>query len=269
MTNAHSNLSLNGSRTRFGVRAAAITLHCLLGACQSDPTDRTDFGTPAGAQPCTPGEQQACACPGGQPDGVQVCAEDGDRFGACMGCDPMDVDDDGAGTGGSAGDEGAGTSDGADDDGTDGSATASAGSEDTGPLPGWPSGPPQSVPPGPPPDAYAIVEQTANELPELLAASCVDTGGNNEFLFEVVRRLRAQDDRWALNWKRGVIGDMSQDVVDYHWGEGPSEESTDVYIIDIIVGHCGDDPQPGWIDVTGATLEAGEVGMWTLAGQDL
>lgn len=40
-------------------------------------------------------------------------------------------------------------------------------------------------------------------------------------------------------------------------------------IIDIIVGHCGDDPQAGWIDVTQATLDAGTVGMWTLAGQDL
>jgi hypothetical protein len=94
-------------------------------------------------------------------------------------------------------------------------------------------------------------------------------GGNNEFLYEVVRRLRQQDDRWGLNWKRGVVGDLSQDVVDYHYGDGVSEESTDVYIIDIIVGHCGDTPEAGWIDVTQATLDANTVGMWTLAGQDL
>ena len=77
------------------------------------------------------------------------------------------------------------------------------------------------------------------------------------------------DERWGLNWKRGVIGDMSQDVVDYHYGDGPHEESTEVNIIDVIVGHCGDDPQAGWLDVTQATLDANTVGMWTLAGQDL
>jgi hypothetical protein len=125
------------------------------------------------------------------------------------------------------------------------------------------------MPPAPPPDGASVVAEVAAERPELLLGSCVDTGGDNEFIFEVVRRLRMQDDRWGLNWKRGVVDDLSQDVVDYHYGEGVSEESTDVYIIDIITGHCGDDPQPGWIDVTQATLDGGTVGKWTLAGQDL
>ena len=61
---------------------------------------------------------------------------------------------------------------------------------------------------------------------------------------------------------------LSQDVIDYHSGDGVSEESTEVYIIDMIVGHCGDDPQPGWTDVTQATEDAGTVGKRTLAGQD-
>lgn len=137
------------------------------------------------------------------------------------------------------------------------------------PNDGIPDNPPQAVPPAPPPDGYAIVEEVAAEHPDWLLGSCVETGGNNEFLFEVVRRLRMLDDRWGLNWKRGVVGDLSQDVVDYHFGDGVSEESTDVYIIDIIIGHCGDNPQPGWLDVTQATLDAGTVGMWTLAGEDL
>lgn len=113
------------------------------------------------------------------------------------------------------------------------------------------------------------MEQVAAEHPDWLVNSCVDDGGNNEFLFEVVRRLRVQDTRWGLNWKRGIVGDLSQDVVDYHYGADPSEGSTNVYIIDIIGGHCGPGPQTVWIDQTEATLQAGTVGMWTLAGQSL
>jgi hypothetical protein len=242
----------------------AFSLAC--SACQDGGEGRNDFATSTAPEPCTPGEQRACACPGGRPDGVQVCDDLGERFDACMGCDADD--DDGAESTAAAG-VGESTGDASSDDGADGTPDPGASSSDGGPMPGWPSNPPQATPPAPPPDAFAVVEQTAIDHPDLLVASCVDTGGDNQFLYEVVRRLREQDDRWGLNWKRGVIGDMSQDVVDYHWGEGVSEESTDVYIIDIIVGHCGDDPQAGWIDVTGATLEQGEVGMWTLAGQDL
>jgi hypothetical protein len=252
-----------------GLRSTALALTLLAFGCQGGDEDRSDFGAATAPEPCTPGEQRACACPGGRPDGVQVCDDLGERFDACIGCAGDDSGDDGSSTTAPDHDSsgGAVTSEAGSDDAT--VEPGSSGSDGGGPMPGWPSGPPQATPPAPPPDAYAIVEQTAAEHPDLLVGSCVDTGGNNEFLYEVVRRLRAQDDRWGLNWKRGVIGDLSQDVVDYHWGEGPSEESTDVYIIDIIVGHCGEDPQAGWIDVTAATLEQNEVGMWTLAGQDL
>jgi hypothetical protein len=51
--------------------------------------------------------------------------------------------------------------------------------------------------------------------------------------------------------------------------DGVSEESTDVYIIDVSIGHCGDKPQATWIDVTQATLDADTVGMWILGGQSL
>lgn len=44
-------------------------------------------GCPGGpAAPCTPGEQQACACPGTDVTGAQVCASDGSGFGPCDGC---------------------------------------------------------------------------------------------------------------------------------------------------------------------------------------
>jgi hypothetical protein len=225
----------------------------LVACAVEEPRDPVDFGESEGDSACIPGEQRACACPAGAPDGVQVCADAGDRFEACTGC-PSDSGSDGGTLDGSTG------------------APASSSGEDTGPGPvtndgssSGGGGPPIEGPP----DEYDVVEQVALEFPALLTGSCVETGGNNEFLFEVVRRLRMIDPRWGMNWKRGVIGDLSQDVVDYHWGDGEPEESTDVFIIDIIVGHCGDTPQAGWIDVTQATLDAGTVGMWTLAGQDL
>lgn len=227
----------------------------VLAACAvEEPRDPNGVGGSGGEPACVPGEQRACACPGGAPDGVQVCADEGDRFGPCVGC-----------PGGSDG----GTLDGA--DATDGAATSTGDGGSTGPAPGdgssseGPGGPPIEGPP----DEFDVVEQVALERPDLLMASCVEMGGNNEFLFEVVRRLRMIDTRWGMNWKRGMVGDLSQDVVDYHWGAGEPEESTEVFIIDIITGHCGDAPQAGWIDVTQATADAGTVGMWTLAGRDL
>ncbi len=247
-------------------------LFTALAACTATASDGDDdFGSSddASGESCTPGEQRACACPGGGPPGAQICAESGDRFDACFGCDA-----------GSSG--GAESSDGADDastlpaddDNGDDGASMTTNDSSSGDVPddGIPDDPPQAVPPAPPPDGFAVVQQVANEHPDWLIGSCVDQGGNNDFLFEVVRRLRMQDDRWGLNWKRGVVGDMSQDVVDYHYGEGVSEESTDVYIIDMIGGHCPEDgssPQAAWIDVTQATIDAGTVGKWTLAGQDL
>jgi hypothetical protein len=58
-------------------------------------------GTPAPttSQLCVPGDQKACACPG-QAEGVQVCADDGSRYGECTGC--------AAGTGGKPGTTGVG-----------------------------------------------------------------------------------------------------------------------------------------------------------------
>jgi hypothetical protein len=216
--------------------------------------------------PCVSGEQRACACPGGGPPGAQICAPSGDQFGPCFGCDEADSDasttSDVATAAATTAPSSTSTSAADTTDTTD-----TTGTTDATDATGTTDAP--NDPPLPAPDRFEIVQQVAAEHPDWLKNSCVEDGGTNDFLFEVARRLRQQDDRWGLNWKRGVVGDLSQDVVDYHYGEGEREESTDVHIIDMIVGHCGDDPQPGWLDVTQATLDANTVGKWTLAGQDL
>jgi hypothetical protein len=87
-----------------------------------------------------------------------------------------------------------------------------------------------------------VVQQVAAARPDLLRNSCQEHGGSWGFMDVLVDTLRTYDTRWGYNWKRGNVGDPSHDVVNYHWGAGASEGSTQVYIIDVIVGHCGSNP---------------------------
>ncbi|HEX4925855.1 MAG TPA: hypothetical protein VFV50_17310 [Bdellovibrionales bacterium] len=113
------------------------------------------------------------------------------------------------------------------------------------------------------PYLLSVVQEVAAQT-RLIEQSCVETGGNNEFLFEVLRRLRRIDKRFGLNWKRAKVGDMSQDVVTYYWGPGQAYEGAyQIYVVDIINGHCGDRPVPVWGDVT-APGDARNA-LWTLA----
>ncbi|MEZ5284064.1 MAG: hypothetical protein R2712_04490 [Vicinamibacterales bacterium] len=150
----------------------------------------------------------------------------------------------------------------------------SCGSETTGPevaitIDGAPPAGPRT--PNPPagqrlglPNMSSLVNQVANERRDLLLQSCREHGGNNRWLFELVRRLRGVDNRWGLNWKRGNRGDMSQDIVTYNFSSDSDEDTTNVYIIDVIGGHCGSNPGPSWIDQTEATRQGGTIGRWTL-----
>ena len=117
------------------------------------------------------------------------------------------------------------------------------------------------------PDLSGLVARVAAEHPDALRNSCQDHGGSWEFLDLVVDELRTHDTRWGYNWKRGNVGDPSKDVVDYHWGRGDDESSTEVYIVDIIVGHCGANPSAGWNDVTDVTFGSGTIGRWTGRGR--
>lgn len=102
----------------------------------------------------------------------------------------------------------------------------------------------------PAPNMAHVVADVAMRYPHALRNSCQEHGGSWEFLDLVVDELRQHDTRWGYNWKRGQAGDPSLDVVNYHWGAGEDEGSSDVYTFDVIMGHCGDSPAPTWIDLT-------------------
>jgi hypothetical protein len=84
--------------------------------------------------------------------------------------------------------------------------------------------------------------------------------GDDRFLASVIDRLRLTDTRWGYNCKRGNCNDPSRDAIAYHWGPGPDEGSPDVYVVDIITGHCSAAAHPGWLDVTGV---GGALAAWT------
>jgi hypothetical protein len=133
-----------------------------------------------------------------------------------------------------------------------------------------PPGPRAANPPAgqrlPLPNMTSVVQQLSVERRDLINQSCLKTGGNLRFMFELVRRLRAIDNRWGLNWKRGLVGDISEDIVDYNFGSESDEGTRNVYIIDVIGNHCpiSGSPTWAWIDQTEATRAAGSRGVWTL-----
>lgn len=112
------------------------------------------------------------------------------------------------------------------------------------------------------PNMFHVVQQVAADYPGAVRNSCQEHGGTWEFMDRVVEELRKHDTRWGYNCKRGNCPDISLDVVDYHYGPGPDQGSTDVYIIDILLQHCGSSPTPAWIDQTELTRQRGTVGRW-------
>jgi hypothetical protein len=117
------------------------------------------------------------------------------------------------------------------------------------------------------PNMAWVVEEVARQYPGALRNSCQSSGGTWEFMDRVVDRLRQYDTRWGYNGKRGNSSDPSQDVVDYNWGSDRDEGTTNVYIIDVMGGHCGSNPTPAWIDQTQVTSNSGTIGRWTGRGR--
>ncbi len=123
----------------------------------------------------------------------------------------------------------------------------------TGPAPGYRTpNPPAPSPPNylPLPNRGAVVVELARQYPNELRNSCRDSGGDNTWLYRLVQRLRQEDTRWGLNWKRARVGDMSQDVVTYNYGPEGDEGTYMTYVVDVIGGHCGSNPGPSWNNVT-------------------
>jgi hypothetical protein len=89
----------------------------------------------------------------------------------------------------------------------------------------------------------AVGGALAGSSPDLVHHSCQEHDPAGwAFLDGLVDRLRESDNRWGYNGKRGNPGDPSFDVVAYHYGNGPSEGSRDVWIWDVLIGHCGPSP---------------------------
>ena len=96
------------------------------------------------------------------------------------------------------------------------------------------------------------------------AGSCQEHGGSWEFMDRTIDALRAKDGRYGYNCKRGNCNDPSQDVASYFCGNHTEfEGSPQVYIFDLIGGHCGPTPSATWGDVTDITISSGTIGRTT------
>jgi hypothetical protein len=133
---------------------------------------------------------------------------------------------------------------------------------------------PPPPPPNPPalPDVQAQIQQWTNERPDLFARQC-EAGVkyvNSPWQDFIVDRLRQSDPRWGYNGKptrtaadnggRPVVA--AGDELAYFYGTGNPQGSTDVYLVDILFGHCGPTPSLTWRVFTGQ-----EPGFWTGAGR--
>lgn len=134
---------------------------------------------------------------------------------------------------------------------------------------GVPTGPGGRAEPGGPVPSYGagVVHAVARANPGALANSCQEHGGSWQFMDMVVDTLRTYDTRWGYNGKRGDANNPSLDAIAYNYGSGQDQGSTQVYIIDIVGGHCGPTPSAGWNDVTAVTYNSGTIGRWISRGR--
>jgi hypothetical protein len=132
-------------------------------------------------------------------------------------------------------------------------------------VPGIP-GDPNTVPDGslPLPASAGTVAAVFAANPGFVATSCQNVpGGTWDLMDAIVDALRGGDTRWGYNGKRGNINDPSLDALAYDYGAvAGGEGSTSVYIVDVIAGHCGTNPQPAYNDVT-----VFAPGVWTGRGR--
>ena len=114
----------------------------------------------------------------------------------------------------------------------------------------------------PRPNDSAIVRQVAAAFPAAFLGSCQHAGGSWEFMDRAVDALRSKDGRYGYNAKRGNMNDPSVDVVSYYYHPLIQDINgrPEVYIFDLIGGHCGPTPSVVWNDVTDITFQSGTLG---------
>jgi hypothetical protein len=122
------------------------------------------------------------------------------------------------------------------------------------------------------PDVRAQIQQFNSERPDLFAQQCAAGVKyvNSPWQDFIVDRLRQTDPRWGYNGKptrtaadnggRPVVA--AGDELAYYYGSGTAQGSADVYLVDILEGHCGATPRLTWRVFTGE-----EPGIWTGAGR--
>jgi hypothetical protein len=114
----------------------------------------------------------------------------------------------------------------------------------------------------PRPNDSAIVRAVADAFPAALRGSCQEHGGSWEFMDRAVDALRTKDGRYGYNAKRGNMNDPSVDVASYYYHPEIRDihGRPEVYIFDLIGGHCGPSPFVVWNDVTDITFQSGTLG---------
>ncbi len=113
----------------------------------------------------------------------------------------------------------------------------------------------------PRPNHSDTVRAVASAFPAAFRNSCQDQGGSWEFMDRTTDTLRARDGRWGYNAKRGNTNDPSHDVVSYFYANGNEINGRpEVYIFDIIGGHCTSNPSVVWVDNTDITAQSGTIG---------
>lgn len=122
------------------------------------------------------------------------------------------------------------------------------------------------------PNMFHIVQRVVAENPGILSnqRSCQEEiwGGDHirgwEFMDKVIDALRVEDTRWGYNWKRGVAGDPSLDVIVYNYSASPDEGTANVWAVDIVGGHCGGGATAMWANISGV---GGAGAAWTSRGR--
>jgi len=150
--------------------------------------------------------------------------------------------------------------------------TAGGGGGSTSPGPSPNAGP---RPADPPPGQQLPLPDMRGTLARFSDASDSCPRGlkyvNNPWQDRVIDAFRQIDSRWGYNGKpnkdanidnNGVPVTAAGDEAAYHYGGGADQGSFEVYLVDMLIGHCGSAPSLTWRVFTGE-----ESGFWTGAGR--